>query len=101
MPSLRIYRDHPDGDAAPEDDIVRIHTDSGARRGSTGNVIAALASFFLPGLGQLVQGRLIAAALMFALVTCGYALWFLVIPGILAFLVHAVSVIDAALWEEA
>jgi len=27
-------------------------------QGSTGNVIAALASFFIPGLGQLLQGRL-------------------------------------------
>jgi len=26
-------------------------------RGSTGNVIAALCSFFIPGLGQLLQGR--------------------------------------------
>lgn len=31
-------------------------------QGSAGNVIAALASFFIPGLGQLVQGRLVAAA---------------------------------------
>ncbi|MGH7654095.1 MAG: hypothetical protein ACREN6_05465 [Gemmatimonadaceae bacterium] len=27
-------------------------------QGSAGNVIAALCSFFIPGLGQLVQGRL-------------------------------------------
>ncbi len=31
-------------------------------QGSTGNVIAGLASFFYPGLGQLVQGRLLSAA---------------------------------------
>ena len=30
-------------------------------KGSTGNVVAALASFFIPGLGQLIQGRLFAA----------------------------------------
>lgn len=29
-------------------------------RGSTGNVIAAVCSFFVPGLGQLVQGRIFA-----------------------------------------
>ena len=34
-------------------------------QGSAGNVIAALASFFIPGLGQLVQGRLVAAAVFF------------------------------------
>lgn len=28
-----------------------------AEQGSTGNVIAALCSFFVPGLGQLLQGR--------------------------------------------
>ena len=33
-----------------------------AGQGSTGNVIAALASFFIPGLGQLMQGRLLKAA---------------------------------------
>lgn len=31
--------------------------------GSAGNVIAGLASFVIPGLGQLVQGRLITAVL--------------------------------------
>jgi len=28
-----------------------------AEQGSAGNVIAALCSFFVPGLGQLIQGR--------------------------------------------
>jgi hypothetical protein len=31
-------------------------------QGSAGNVIAAVCSFFIPGLGQLVQGRLLMAA---------------------------------------
>jgi TM2 domain-containing membrane protein YozV len=48
-------------------------------QGSSGNVIAALASFFIPGLGQLVQGRMLAALLHFILtgilwvVTFGFA----------------------------
>mgnify|MGYP003464812970 CR=1 FL=1 len=33
-----------------------------AGQGSTGNVIAAVCSFFIPGLGQLVQGRLLRGA---------------------------------------
>ena len=33
-------------------------------QGSTGNVIAALASFFIPGLGQLIQGRVFKAIVM-------------------------------------
>ena len=38
-----------------------------AGQGSAGNVIAALASFFIPGLGQLLQGRLVMAGIMFVL----------------------------------
>ena len=61
-------------------------------QGSAGNVIAALASFFIPGLGQLLQGRLVMAIVMF----CGAAvLWFF----LLGWLVHLWSVLDAALWK--
>ncbi len=34
-------------------------------RGSGGNVIAALASLVIPGLGQLAQGRIFSALLLF------------------------------------
>ena len=36
-------------------------------QGSAGNVIAALCSFFIPGLGQLLQGRLLIAIIQFCL----------------------------------
>lgn len=36
-------------------------------QGSTGNVIAALCSLFIPGLGQLVQGRVLWALFWFVL----------------------------------
>ena len=36
-------------------------------QGSSGNVLAAICSFFIPGLGQLVQGRLLKAIVMFVL----------------------------------
>jgi TM2 domain-containing membrane protein YozV len=39
---------------------------------STNNFIPALVSFFIPGLGQLIQGRIVAALLYFV-ITC--ALW--------------------------
>jgi TM2 domain-containing membrane protein YozV len=39
-----------------------VYVEAPRRRG--GNVLAALLSFFLPGLGQLCQGRIIAALLM-------------------------------------
>ena len=46
-----------------------------AEQGSGGNVIAALCSFFIPGLGQLVQGRLLPAILFFVMCGVGYFLW--------------------------
>ncbi len=61
-------------------------------QGSAGNVLAALASFFIPGLGQLVQGRLIKAIIMFLLAA---ALWLL----LLGWIVHLWSILDAALWK--
>jgi TM2 domain-containing membrane protein YozV len=63
-----------------------------AGQGSTGNVIAALASFFIPGLGQLLQGRLVAALVMFALAAVLW--WFL-----LGWIIHLWSIVDAALWR--
>ena len=35
-------------------------------QGSGGNVLAAICNVFIPGLGQLVQGRIFAALLFFA-----------------------------------
>jgi TM2 domain-containing membrane protein YozV len=61
-------------------------------QGSTGNVIAALASFFIPGLGQLIQGRLLRAAVQFVL--AGILWWFL-----LGWIIHLWSIVDAALWK--
>jgi TM2 domain-containing membrane protein YozV len=62
----------------------------------TGNVIAALASFFIPGLGQLVQGRVLAAAGFFVTTAVGYALYLLIVPVIIAALVHLWCIVDAA-----
>lgn len=61
-------------------------------QGSAGNVIAALCSFFVPGLGQLVQGRLLMAALQFVLAAL---LWMI----LLGWIVHLWSIIDAALFK--
>lgn len=67
-------------------------------QGSTGNVIAAVCTFFVPGLGQLVQGRVLAA--LFFFVVCGvlYTLaWVtLGLSWILGALVHLWAIIDAA-----
>ena len=37
----------------------------GTGQGSTGNVIAAICSLFIPGLGQLLQGRVLSAIVWF------------------------------------
>jgi TM2 domain-containing membrane protein YozV len=63
--------------------------------GSTSNVIAALASFFVPGLGQLVQGRILMALVQFVV---GLVVW-IVTLGTFGWVVNLWSVIDAALWK--
>jgi hypothetical protein len=60
--------------------------------GSCGNVIAALASFFIPGLGQLLQGRWLLAGFMFILTAL---LWLI----LLGWVIHLWSIIDAAIYE--
>ncbi|BBN80269.1 hypothetical protein PA25_02540 [Pseudoalteromonas sp. A25] len=67
-----------------------------AGQGSGGNVIAAICNIFFPGLGQLVQGRILAALIFAIVVVGGYALWFLVVPPVIGAVVHLWSIIDAA-----
>jgi TM2 domain-containing membrane protein YozV len=61
-------------------------------QGSTGNVIAALASFFIPGLGQLLQGRALAALFHFLITGLLWLIW-------LGWLGHIFSCVDAARWK--
>ncbi|GAB3887836.1 hypothetical protein [Spirosoma agri] len=63
-----------------------------AGQGSGGNVLAALCSFFIPGLGQLLQGRLLMAILQFILAG---ALWFF----LMGWVIHLWSIIDAARYK--
>jgi TM2 domain-containing membrane protein YozV len=63
-------------------------------QGSSGNVLAAICSFFIPGLGQLVQGRLLIAIVMFVLAGL---LWIVM----LGWLIHLWSILDAALFRPA
>ncbi|MGI8436893.1 MAG: hypothetical protein ACR2NX_08305 [Chthoniobacterales bacterium] len=63
-----------------------------AGQGSTGNVIAALCSFFIPGLGQLIQGRVLMAAIQFVLAG---VLWVF----LLGWLIHLWSIVDAAMFK--
>ncbi|MCH8013084.1 MAG: hypothetical protein IIA61_14275 [Candidatus Marinimicrobia bacterium] len=63
-----------------------------AGQGTGGNVLAALASFFVPGLGQLLQARLGIAIVQFILAV---GLWIV----LFGWIIHLWSVIDAAKFE--
>ncbi|MCM2681014.1 hypothetical protein [Echinimonas agarilytica] len=65
-------------------------------QGSGGNVVAALCSFFIPGLGQLVQGRILPAILFFIVIALCYIGWVIIIPGIIGLFIHLWCIIDAA-----
>ena len=60
-----------------------------AGQGSGGNVLAALCSFFVPGLGQLLQGRPLIAIIQFVLAV---VMWIV----LLGWIIHLWSIIDAA-----
>ncbi len=55
-------------------------------------MIAALASFFIPGLGQLIQGRPVRALIFFL---AAALLWVFM----LGWIIHIWAIIDAALWK--
>ena len=61
-------------------------------QGSTGNVLAAICSLFIPGLGQLVQGRVFMALVMFVLAAVLWIVW-------LGWVIHLWSIVDAAMYR--
>lgn len=61
-------------------------------QGEAGNVIAAICSFFIPGLGQLVQGRFLIAIVMFI---AAAVLWWI----LLGWIIHIWSILDAAMFK--
>ena len=73
-----------------------------AGQGSAGNVIAAICSLFIPGLGQLVQGRLISAILWFVVACIAFAVTWLITLTLLPFgwfIVAIFSCINAAMYR--
>lgn len=70
-------------------------------QGSGGNVLAAICSFLIPGLGQLVQGKLLQAFLFFAAVSINYFFAALIIPAIVGGFIHLWSIVDAAKFKNA
>lgn len=70
--------------------------------GSGGNVIAALCSLFLPGLGQLVQGRVLWALFWFGLGAVAFGVTWLLTLGFVPFgwfLTGICSCIHAAVYR--
>jgi TM2 domain-containing membrane protein YozV len=70
--------------------------------GSAGNVIAALCSLFIPGLGQLVQGRVLWALFWFLLAGLAGGLTWLITLGFAPFgwlAVGILSCIHAAVYR--
>ena len=71
-------------------------------QGSAGNVIAALCSFFVPGLGQLIQGRVLSALGWFLFACVAFVLTWLITLTLLPFgwfLVSVFSCINAAMFR--
>jgi len=63
--------------------------------GSAGNAVAGVASFFIPGLGQLIQGRMGAALGNFF----GVVLLWVFTLGLLGWVGHIASAWGAATWK--
>ncbi len=71
-------------------------------QGSAGNVIAAICSFFIPGLGQLFQGRILSAILWFVAACVAFVITWLLTVSLLPFGWFVVSIfacINAALYR--
>lgn len=71
-------------------------------QGSAGNVIAAICSFFVPGLGQLVQGRVLSAITWFAAACIAFVVTWLLTLSLLPFGWFVVSIfacINAAVYR--
>ncbi|RRN55560.1 hypothetical protein EIM48_10545 [Pseudoxanthomonas sp. SGNA-20] len=70
--------------------------------GSAGNVIAAICSLVVPGLGQLVQGRVLSAVLWFLAACIAGALTWLLTLSLFPFgwfVVSVLSCISAAVYR--
>lgn len=65
-------------------------------QGSGGNVIAAICNIFFPGLGQLVQGRILAAIAFFCCWVISGVLTWVLIGWVLLPIVYIWAIIDAA-----
>ncbi len=68
-------------------------------QGSGGNVLAAICSFFISGLGQLVQGRILPALLFFIGMAISWILVWVAIGWLLVPIVYIWCIVDAAMYK--
>jgi TM2 domain-containing membrane protein YozV len=68
-------------------------------QGSGGNVLAAICSFFIPGLGQLVQGRIFPALLFFVAWGISGGLTLILIGWVMLPIIYIWCIIDAATFK--
>lgn len=76
----------------------------GNRPGSAGNIIAAICSLIIPGLGQLVQGRVLSAIMWFIAACIAWLVTWVITFSLLPFgwlLVAIISCINAATYRGA
>lgn len=67
-----------------------------SHQGSGGNVVAALCNVFIPGLGQLIQGRILAAVFFFVFYAVAWVLVWVLVGWLLVPIAWLWAVIDAA-----
>lgn len=82
-------RDRGDRDGRPV--IVNVNAASSPVLENSGGAVGALLSFLIPGLGQMVQGRVGVGVLWLVATMVGYMM--LILPG---FILHVVCIVDAA-----
>ena len=70
-----------------------------SKQGSGGNVLAAICNVFIPGLGQLVQGRILAAIVFFIALVIATLTVFILVGYILVPIVYIWSIVDAAKYK--
>ena len=73
-----------------------------AGQGSAGNVIAAICSLIIPGLGQLLHGRILSAIFWFVAACIAFAITWLITLSLLPFgwfVVSIFSCISAAMYR--
>ena len=68
-------------------------------QGSGGNVLAAICNVFIPGLGQLVQGRILPAIMFFVAMAISWGLALVFIGYIILPIVYIWSIVDAAKYK--